>query len=253
MRDRTMLLLAGSLVLAGCGGDRSDRPVVTRTDAGASSAPAGTEAAGRGRSLVRLVNAMPAARNIDVSGGDRTVFTDVAYRDVTPYTEIAGNLVTFRLRAAGGDSVLADNHEVLTDGYRYTLVSLPDRKGDPELRILKDELAPDPGVARLRVVNAAEGLGTVDVRLSGRKDPLFRDVTYGAEVGYTDLAPGEETVSIVSQAPGHRTVELSRTRFEGGRTYTIVVAGWERGRVETITFDDGLRHGGAGLSLGARP
>lgn len=250
MRSSSTLLLA-ALALTACGGDRSGRPVVTRTDEGASSAPAGAEVAARGRSLVRLVNAMPAARNIDVSGDDRTLFADVAYRDVTPYAEVTGNLVTFRLRTAGGDSVLADNHEMLADGHRYTIVALPDTKGDPELRILKDELAPDPEVTRLRVVNAAEGLGEVDVTLSGRKEPLFSDVPYGAEVGYLDLAPAEGTVAIAGGGSSRARARLPEMRFEGGKAYTIVLAEWDQGRLEIITFDDGVR--GEGLSLGDRP
>ena len=40
----------------------------------------GDSAAGQGRSMVRLVNALPANQSIDVSGDDRTIFSAVSYK-----------------------------------------------------------------------------------------------------------------------------------------------------------------------------
>jgi Domain of unknown function (DUF4397) len=222
----------------GCGGGRTDRAVVTRADDKSSVSPAGTDVANRGKSLVRLVNALSLGKRIDVSGDDRTVFTNVEYRAVTAYHEIGDNLVTFRLRAAGGDSVLGDNTQAMADGSRYTIVAMPGVHGDPVLLFLRDEVVPDAGKARIRVINAAPDIGTVDVAFLGEKLPLFGGVKYASEAGYKDIAPGTMTIDIRSDLKTRKPIQLKDRRFEAGKAYTIVLAGWGTSGIDSITFDD---------------
>jgi len=75
-------------LLAGCtGSSKTKEPVVSTSGGKTAVSEAGTPVARRGKSLVRVVNAIPGDGTIDISGDDRTVFYDVAYRTVTPYTE----------------------------------------------------------------------------------------------------------------------------------------------------------------------
>ena len=237
---------------AGCGGGKTDRPVATNSDGSSSASPAGTDVAKQGKSLVRLVNALPAKQDVDVSGDDRMVFSGVEYKKVTPYAEMRDNLVTFRLRPAGRDSVLADNHETLTDGYRYTIVALPGEHGEPRMRILRDEVVPDAGKARIRVINAAPDIGEIDVAMQGQKDALFSGVNYGSEAGYKDIDPTTSTIDIRSDLRTRRSIQLKNMTFEAGKAYTIVLAGWGTNAIEAITFDDSTINQ-TNLSLEARP
>jgi hypothetical protein len=241
----TGLVLVASLA---CSGAKTDLPVITKTDGQSQASPSGAEMAHEGKSLVRLVNAIPAKKSIDVSGGDRTVFSGVAYKSVTPYAEIRNNVVTFRLRAAGSDSALADNNEAMTDGYRYTIVALPGEKGEPSMRILRDEVVPDSGMARIRVINAAPDIGNVDVAMQGQKDVLFGNVRYGTEAGSKDITPVSGTLEIRSDLKTRKPLLLKNMHFEAGKAYTIVLAGWGTGGIDAIAFDD-TQTGGV-LSLG---
>ena len=199
--------------------------------------------------MVRLVNALPANQSIDVSGDDRTIFSAVSYKKVTPYVEVKDNRVTFRLFPTAKDSAIADNSEMMTDGNRYTIVALPDDKGAATMRILRDEVVPDSGKARIRVINASPGVKDADVALQGQKDPLFSDIDYKSEAGYKDITPITATVEIRGDDPNSKPILVKNVHFEAGKAYTIVLTGWKSKPVEVITFDDSETGGMAGLSL----
>lgn len=250
MRNTSKVVATG-LALAvtlACSGAKTEKPVLTSNDGQTQASPSGTEMAKEGKSLVRLVNAIPAKKGIDVSGGDRTVFTDIAYKSVTPYAEIRNNMVNFRLRSSGTDSSLANNNEAMTDGYRYTIVALPGMKGEPSMRVLRDEVVPDSGKARVRVINAAPDIGNVDVAMQGQKDPIFGGVGYGTEAGYKDIEPVSGTIEIRSDLKTRKPLLLKNMKFEAGKAYTIVLAGWGTGGIDAIAFDDTMA--GSNLSLG---
>ena len=242
MRTATKLITTGLALVTtmACSGAKTDRPVVTTADGEAKASPSGTEMAKEGKSLVRLVNAIPGKTGIDVSSEDRTVFSGVDYKAVTSYAEIRDNAVTFRLRSAGHDSTLADNKEMMTDGYRYTIVALPGEKGEPRMRILRDEVVPDSGKARIRVINAAPDIGAVDVAMQGQKDALFNSVHYGSEAGFTDITPTSATIEVRSDLKTRKPLLLKNRHFMAGKAYTIVLTGWGTGGIDAVTFDDAV-------------
>jgi hypothetical protein len=245
-RIMTALLAIG--LSASCRGAKTDKPVATDANGNTTVSPSGDAAAKEGKSMVRLVNALPNSKAIDVSGDDQALFTAVGYKTVTPYVEVENNQVNFKLHAATKDSTLADNSEMMADGNRYTIVALPDDKGGATMRILRDEIVPDSGKARVRVINAAPGVKDVDVALQGQKDALFEDVDYATEAGYKDITPVTATVEIRREDPKGKTILVKDVHFEPGKAYTIVLTGSKTNPVEVITFED-TETGGSGLSL----
>lgn len=237
---RSLLGMLGVLAAA-CGTSKTDRPVVTTTSQGSETSPAGTEAAGRGRSLVRFVNALPSPGSVDISADDRTVFSAVNFKTVTDYQEIHENAAKFKMRIAGADSVLADNNEGLRDGARYTVVSMPDADGKPRLRVVTDEVATDPTKTRLRVIQAAPSIGEVDVAIAGQKEALFTGVNYASEAGYKDFAPMTATIEIRQDKAHIPPIRIKDMHLEAGHAYTIVLTGRKNGAVEAITFDDQVK------------
>ena len=228
------------VVLASCTAEtRTREPVVSSADGKTSVSDAGTAVAKRGKALFRLVNAVPAGRTIDLTGDDRTIFYDVAYRSVTPYTEIGDNVVKFRVLGGGTDSVWSSNTETLVNGNRYTAVALPKKDGGVQLLVFTDEVVPDQGKARVRVVHAAPVLPDVDVAIEGRKEPLFDDVAFGTEAGFKDVDPAASAIVLRRGDPAV-TTRLIRLRLEPGKSYTIVIAGSNDG-VEAITVTDAIR------------
>lgn len=233
-------VLAAAAVSAACRkADQSDRPVVTTTGSGAASTSAsGDAASARGKSMVRLINAVP-GQALSITGDEAAVFTGVAYKTVTPYVEVKDNVIRFRLRSPGADSNLAENTETLTDGHRYTIVALPGEHGQRTLHIVHDEVVPDAGKARIRVINAAPDMGELDVGVSGQRDALFDDVNYGREAGPKDVDPASVSFDFRGAGAGSSPVHLRNLSLAAGRSYTIVVVG-RRGGFETVSFDDAV-------------
>lgn len=230
------------IVLTGCGGAKTKDPVVSSTPGSKTTSESGDSAARRGKSLVRWVNAMP-DQSLDLTTEDRATFVNVAFKEVTPYTEIGDNMVKFRVRANDGDSVLAENSETLLDGHRYTLVTMPTENGTVTIKVVRDELVPDSGKARIRVVQASPGLSDVDVALSSQKDLVFDNVKYGAEAGYKDVTPGTATLEFRLGEPPHVTVplRLKTMSLAAGRAYTLVIVGAPQHGIQTIVFNDAVR------------
>lgn len=234
----TLLSLA---LVAGCTGNRTKEPVVTKTADKTAVSEAGTTAAKRGKSLVRVVNAVPGDSSIDITADDRTVFFEVGYKTATPYTEIGDNVVKFQVRRAGAMEVTADNTETLTNGNRYTIIARPDKDGGIKLSILKDDIVPDPGKARLRVFHAAPGLADIDVLLEGQKDPVFDNVAQGSEAGFKDIDPTAATIVVRRDNPPLIVLRIPRFRLDAGKAYTIVLAGAAPRALTTITISDAIR------------
>lgn len=230
------------MILAGCAGARTKEPVVSSTGNGKTTSESGDSAARRGKSLVRFVNALP-DQSLDLTTQDRATFIDVGFKAVTPYTEIGDNLVKFRVRASDGDSVLAENTETLGDGHRYTVITMPSEDGTVRIRVLRDELVPDSGKARIRVIQATPGLSDVDVALSGQKDLVFDNIRYGTEAGYKDVTPATATLEFRMGDPPHVTVplRLKTMTLAPGRAYTLVIVGAPPRGIQTIAFNDAVR------------
>jgi hypothetical protein len=232
---------AALLFIAACkGGARTDTPVTTTAGGQSSTSPSGVAAAAQGKSMVRLVNAVP-GQTVSVTGDEAPVFASVAYKTVTPYVEVKDNVIKFRLRAAGaaaGDQALAENTETLADGSRYTIVALPGDNGHASLHVMRDEVIPDAGKARIRVINAAPDLGDVDVAVGSTRNALFDKVGFGHEAGPKDVDPVSMAIAIrnAHNAP----VRVHTMTLAAGRSYTIVLAG-RTGSFEGITFDDAVQ------------
>jgi len=245
MSKHIVVLGTACILAAACGGGaQTDKPVATTTSRGTTTSPSGDATDARGTSQVRLVSALPAAQRLDLASDDSVVFSSVPYKTVTPYKELKDNAAKFSIRSPGAStSSLADNNEAMADGHRYTLVALPDEKGKgAQLKAFRDEVVPDAGKAKVRVINAAPNAGEVDVTMGGKKDALFEDIDFGHEAGYKEIDPQSGTLQIrrdggeYKNAP--KTVDVGRMQFEAGRAYTLVVAGNNPAKPDIIKFVD---------------
>lgn len=257
--NSTIALAAGVALLAACGrGD--DGTVVTKTDEGTLVSPAAAAADDRGTSLVRIVNAVPGTGSLSIQTGDEAPFGGVDYKTVTPYRQVRGNMVRFRVFSGAtaandttisDDLALASNNEVMADGNRYTIFILPE-EGDAAMtpsgerrvtmKIVRDELETDSTKAQVRFVNGAPGAGELNLMLRGNNDPIFDDVNYRSEAGFKSIDPVTNGQLTIRRDDGRATVAtVSGIRsLQAGRLYTIVVAG-RPGAWEVISFEDTVR------------
>lgn len=83
---------------------------------------------------------------------------------------------------------------VLMPGARYTVVAYTSDDGTMRAIALPDELSIPSGLAALRIVHVAPGVGSLDVYVTPRNGPLgtpsTASVGYGGNTGYFDVESG---------------------------------------------------------------
>jgi hypothetical protein len=196
--------VAVSLVLTvGCSRESSlKQPVQTQSEAGASTAPASGEAAdSRGQALVRVVNTAVDATPISVMADKETAFSEVEYKEVTPYKAIPAIAEAFEVKPAAAETAepLAANSETIMAGRHYTLVVFPEPNGEKKvsLDVIADDLVPpSDGKARIRVISAAEGTDDLAIHLRGEDGALFNDIDFKEAISYKEVAPANTTLEV---------------------------------------------------------
>ncbi|WP_353267450.1 DUF4397 domain-containing protein [Gemmatimonas sp.] len=213
----------------------------TTTAEGQLASPSEATAEMHGTSMVRMINALPAGGGATVNADDRTLFSSVDYRTVTPYTEMKDNFSRFRLQGTGLDTTIASNNEMMLDGSHYTMLALPEMNGGVRLRVLHDKFDADSTKARLRVVHGLSGIGKIDIAVSGHVGDLFDNLNPTSDAGFHDVKVGAASVIVKVDGSGKELIK-KEMRFERGHSYTLVLTGGSTTdraqRVEAIVVDD---------------
>jgi hypothetical protein len=165
-------------------------------------------------------------------------FSDVAYKAVTPYTELPADRSTFKLRAPGQNVDLATNNEGLYAGRHYTLLAIHKKDGGMVLRAISDDLdAPSAGKAKVRMINAAPNAGELDLVMArDRKKEVFDAVNFDSPTSFKEVDPGTfEVKKDDAKAPALR---LPSVAVQPDKFYTVIITG-DRA-VESIRIEDQL-------------
>ncbi|MGH7509579.1 MAG: DUF4397 domain-containing protein [Gemmatimonadales bacterium] len=234
----TGMLASGAMVLtAGCNDNRDTGAISSRTAEGTSEAPAAAVAEEREVALVRVVNAIPAGA-VTILAGDSSAFAGVSYKSATEFREIPDDRFNFKLGSA--EDPLAENREILNSGGHYTIIAMPDEGGADKrnLRVLEDDLEPaSADKARVRVINAIPGDLEISVYVRGREEPLFEGINFKSEAGWDQIDPLAGTVEVRPEGKTSVLARLPDMKFEGGKSYTFVVAGTPA-KAEIIKIED---------------
>ncbi|MES3034332.1 MAG: DUF4397 domain-containing protein [Gemmatimonadota bacterium] len=242
MRTRWLLPLSGFLFVGfltyACQQAPTSEAIVSLTEDGASVSPSGRNAEQHGVAMVRLANALPGSTGLEVLRDSTSLVTNVPFGGVSPYEEVSGSMTRFRLRHGGTTAIIAESEQRLQDGLRYTLVALPDRNGGTTMRVIRDDLVPGEGRARVRVIHAAPGLDDVAVAMTGASDPLFANVDYGGEAGFKDVAPTTAGFTVRRELGGPPVLALRSMGLAAGTAYTFILTSRPDGQLMAISFSD---------------
>jgi hypothetical protein len=235
------MLMGGAVLLASSCTKGDETGAVTSKSGGkTSTAPASEASEHRDKAQVRVINASPADQELTIWAGDSAAFGNVAYRQATPYREIADDMFDFQMKPTRDAEALAHNRENLHDGGHYTIVALPDQ-GGPEkrnLRVLDDELKPvSADKARIRFVNGVPSDTDVDLLIAGREQPLFDGVNFKSEAGWDEIDPVAGTLQARPDDGKTVLASLANVKLEGGRSYTFVLTG-RAGTYSLIRIED---------------
>jgi hypothetical protein len=233
-------LAAASVLLAGCRDAQTEREVTTRTSAGEMISPSGDSADRMGVALVRVVNAAPTTDRIIVRSDPEHILATVEYLNVTPYQSIDRNWTTFEITTVdtGTYEPLATNREMLTDGFRYTLVVMRDNdEAEFTTRILRDEISDDSAHSFLRVVHAANGIDGISVVMRGG-ETVFDGINFMSEAGFQARDAWKGTLEIRSTDGNRLLLEIPEFSLDAGSSHTLVLTRSGTGKLETFHFSD---------------
>jgi hypothetical protein len=232
--------ITAALLFSACAGEKGDNEVATTVGDSTSTSMSANAASQRGTSMVRFVNALPGSAPLTVMADSVGLFENVAFSSVTPYQEVRDNFVKFSASGGGSRAELAANRESMRDGGRYTMVAMSDRDGGIMLSISRDDLVPDSGKARIRVIHAAPGLDDIALGLVGSRDNIIDDVDYGADITSKDVVPVASGFVVRRDDNGRTLATLKRMSLQAGSTYTFVLAAKPSGALTPIAFTDSL-------------
>src|SRR5579885_904775 len=231
--------LALCVLLAACSGNKTNEPTASNPPAGSTP----SEAANQKKAMVRFAQTIPGDSRMDLWFGDMKVFSNIAYKEVTPYVEVPAERHDFKLQPAGDTQTTAPakNSEGLSAGGHYTIVAARKNAKDREytLNAMNDDLkAPEEGKAKVRVVNAAVGLGKIDV--VGPNGKILTGIGDDSSTSYKEIAPMQGTLEIRRADKSVTALRVPNMSLQAGKLYTIFIVGGAGQRLEAIPVTDQL-------------
>jgi hypothetical protein len=184
---------------------------------------------GDGEAGLRVAHASPNAPNVDVFVDDTEVLSDVPFRTVSDYLELAAGEYDIRVEDAANTLTVFDATVELA-AEDYTAVALGEVfNDDTELTvsIFQDTNGAniDDDEARVRAIHASPDAPAVDVTVNDDALTLFEDFEFGESSGYAVVDAGKYDVEL-RPATGGDPVTSANVTLEGGATYTIFAEGY---------------------------
>jgi hypothetical protein len=172
---------------------------------------------------IRLAHFSPDTSQVDIyvssfgRSGEPTILRSVGYGGVSEYQRLEAGSYAVAMRAAGApesDPPVISTSIQVAAGNAYTVAGMG-RKADLKLVSLNDDLStPDKGQIKMRVINAAMTVPTVDaVEVGDQK--LAEGLRFAEATGYTPVAAGDATVRVGSV--------VHKENFMEGGTCTLVI------------------------------
>jgi hypothetical protein len=189
----------------------------------------GPAASALGAANVRFVHAVPGsgAAQLQATAGGKTrdVAGRVGFGEVGRYGRVPARKVTFKLSGGG-----AKGAAKLRNGAHYTVLA-----AGRDLKVLPDGRARG-GAARLRVVQAAPELGTVEIRLGDRRVAKlfgFEDVAR-----YRSVDPGAYAIRVTRPDDGGTLAARGGVPLTAGTSSTAFVVGTRGEPLRVVVASD---------------
>ncbi len=178
-----------------------------------------------GNANIRFVNATPDEANLDFVINGSTVAT-VGYGTTSGYQSTGAGSEHLQVEATGTTAALIDTTTTANSGAYLSLFSLNYSFALSNLLLTDDNSAPTAGNFKLRIVNAAPGLGAQDVYIEpagtgiSTVSPTISALRFGAASGYSSLSAGN--YEIFFTAPGQKfvNVDSGSISFSSGQIRT---------------------------------
>jgi Domain of unknown function (DUF4397) len=204
--------------------------------------PAAAAKAAPGQAKVRVAHFSPDASYVDVymvSLNRKQLFPNVFYKTVSSYWAVSAGPFTYEVRAAGATPESEPVIQVkgnLAAGKSYTVAAVG-RRDQLQGLLLRDDMAPSaPGKAKVRFLDAALDLPTVDIAVAGGR-VLESRLAYPEPTGYRQLDSGRYRVE-VRRAGADAVLVKGTVAVKPGTVTSVALLGGAGEPRELYAFSD---------------
>ena len=193
---------------------------------------------------VRFVNVMTDAGALDAVEGGATQWAAVAPETGTGYKEFPPSNVNFSVNVPGSTSSVVNASYTLFGEQPYTLIAYGSLRSPALVMMPDDTVAPGSGNFRLRIANAAAGIGFIDAYLTQPTDvldnlsPNFTVIDTGAVTISNRFASGQYRLRLTLS--GSKTViyDSGTVIFADGRDTAAIMYNKGSGLLVNVVLAD---------------
>lgn len=135
---------------------------------------------------------------------------------------------TLRLRESGAASDLGDFTPVFAAEAAYSVIAFTSDLGTTRTLTLADDFTPTSGLAGLRIVDVAPGVGSVDIYVTPPGEPLgvptAPSIGFGGTTGFFDANPGSSQVRFTYATTRTLVLDAGLINLLPGHLSTMVLA-----------------------------
>lgn len=178
-------------------------------------------------SSIRVFHAIPQAPAVDVYANGSILFSNVSYKEFTPYIVVPKGRYNIKVYPSGTNTQpLIEEDFQVTGGNMITIAAIGSVSDLDDLE-LEAYVESNPqslpnGKSRVRAVHLSPNAPDVDVLNNG--NILFRDLEFGDATNYIDLNPGEYNLSVVPEGTNNEVLKVN-INLKANRIYSIYVIG----------------------------
>jgi uncharacterized protein DUF4397 len=190
----------------------------------------GSKSNSAGSGNVRVLNAVLDVSALNVTVGNNTLVTGLAFEGLTTYKSVDGGTQEIKVSVPGSATNLIDISYPLSSGQNYTYVIYGPSTAATAV-LLSDSVSPAPNTGQfdLRVTDAAAGSVAVDVYLTAPGAPLDNatpavgNVAFGTSSVFAQLNIGTFAIRITSHNSKDVIYDSGAVTFADKASYNLIV------------------------------
>jgi hypothetical protein len=192
----------------------------------------------------RLMNAVPDESNLDVLVDSSTVASNLAYGTSTGYQSVKSGSRQVQIEPSGTTTSLLQGSVNFASGSDTTMIASNFSSSIASLVLTDDNSAPSSGNFKLRIVNAAPGLGPADVYIIApgtdlnTVSPTLSNLAFDSAANYQTLTAGSYEVVLTLVGQKFVAINTGSLTFSAGQVRTFVSLNSQSGGFSYAVLQD---------------